>query len=223
MIADLHGRTQPIARISRGALTANLTGLPRELYVNAQHDGWGHGADLVAEVARERNLAGVVRSETEIEAFAGEVADEYAAVTPALAYGLLPETRPVLSLVGTVLSTKELLAGEGVSYGYRHRATEDSRVALVTGGYAQGIVRSLGDRLSVSVAGERRPVVGRVAMDVCVVDIGDLDVEPGAEVILLGDPARDEPGIADWQQVTGLSALEMLVPIGMRAMREVVA
>ena len=54
-----------------------------------------------------------------------------------------------MRLTGSVLLTKALRAGEGVSYGYTHRADADTRVALVTGGYAQGVVRGLGDRISV--------------------------------------------------------------------------
>ncbi|MCH3159094.1 hypothetical protein K3X38_14655, partial [Listeria monocytogenes] len=65
------------------------------------------------------------------------------AVSPAVTYGWVDGV-PAMTLVGTVLSTKRLLAGEGVSYGYRFRAPADTRVALVTGGYAQGVVRSAG-------------------------------------------------------------------------------
>lgn len=220
---DRGGRTLPVARISRSALEQNLTGLPRELYVDALHDGWGHGAELVAAVAADRGLAGIVLGPGDVETFRGEEPDEYAAVTPALAYGLLDGMRPVLSMVGRVLSTKPLLAGEGVSYGYHFRAPHDTRVALVTGGYAQGLVRGLGDALEVHLAGTAARIVGRVAMDVCVVEIGDADVPDGAEVVFLGDPERGEPGIAQWQQHTGLSALELLLPIGQRCNREVVA
>ncbi|MBN9187598.1 MAG: alanine racemase, partial [Microbacterium sp.] len=57
-----------------------------------------------------------------------------------------------MSLVGRVLSTKVLLADEGVSYGLTYRAPEDTHIALVTGGYAQGVLRGLGNRVSVSIA-----------------------------------------------------------------------
>ena len=63
--------------------------------------------------------------------------------------------------VGTVLVVKPLRAGEGVSYGYTHRAARDTRIALVVGGYAQGIVRALGNRAPVldrgGAASDRRP------------------------------------------------------------------
>lgn len=223
MIPDLAGRTHPIARVSREALRENLRGLPRELYVDAQHDGWGHGADLVADVARELGLAGVVRGADDVVTFTGEQPASAGAVTPQLAYGLLDDGRPAMRMVGTVLGVKPLLAGEGVSYGYLHRAPADTAVALVTGGYAQGLVRSLGGVLEVSLRGERRPVVGRIAMDVCVVDVGGLLVQAGDEVVFLGDPAQDEPGLADWARITGLDPLELLLTVGLRSKREVTA
>ncbi|WP_457833122.1 alanine racemase C-terminal domain-containing protein, partial [Staphylococcus aureus] len=74
-----------------------------------------------------------------------------------------PRAKPVLSLHGRVLGTKPLLAGEGVSYGYIHRAPSDTTVALVTGGYAQGVVRSLGNAADVMIAGRRHRIVGCVA------------------------------------------------------------
>jgi alanine racemase len=126
----------------------------------------------------------------------------------------------VLRLTGTVLSVKPLRAGEGVSYGYAYRAPADTRVALVTGGYAQGIVRALGGAVDVAIAGERHPIVGRVAMDVCVVEIGDAVVRRGDEVLFLGDQAAGEPSLSDWIAVTGLRDLELITTVGLRAIRE---
>lgn len=216
------GRTHPVARVSRSALTANLSGHPREVFADARHDGWGLGADLMTAVARERSLAGVMTDEGPV-AFDGDVAESFAVITPSQAAGTLAGTTPVLTLVGTILGVKVLRAGEGVSYGYIHRATVDTRIALVTGGYAQGIVRSLGSRLTVAVGGERRPIIGRVAMDVCVVDVGNLAVAAGDEVVYLGDPSRGEPAISEWSELTALGPEELLLPIGQRARREVVA
>ncbi|WP_040164319.1 alanine racemase [Microbacterium gorillae] len=220
--ADLVGRTHPIARVSRSAVERNLSGHPREVFVDLRHDGWGLGAELLESVAREKGLAGAMTDDGPV-AFTGEVPESFAVITPGLTAGTLSGAVPALTLVGRVLGVKPLLTGEGVSYGYVHRASTDTRVALVTGGYAQGILRSLGSQLSVLVAGEPRPIVGRVAMDVCVVDIGDLDVAIGDEVAYLGDPERGEPAIQEWVALTGLSPEELLVSIGRRARREVVA
>jgi len=131
-----------------------------------------------------------------------------------------PATTPALRLTGSVLSVKDLRAGEGVSYGFAFRAPADTRVALVTGGYAQGIVRSLGGAAFVAIAGERHPLLGRAAMDVCVVEIRDAAVQRGDEALFLGDPAAGEPSLAEWVRATGLFPSELITTVGLRSIRE---
>lgn len=128
--------------------------------------------------------------------------------------------RPALRLEGTVLSTKSLEVGDGVSYGYLYRAPAKTRVALVTGGYAQGIVRSLGNRAKVEIAGEVHPIVGRVAMDVCVIEIGDALIEAGDRVVFFGGDGPAADHLADWGSITGLTAAELVTVVGMNARRE---
>lgn len=119
------------------------------------------------------------------------------------------------SLRGRVLQTKPLRAGEGVSYGYRFRAPADTRVALVSGGYAQGVVRALGGQATVWIRGAEFPIVGRVAMDVCVVDIGTVDIVPGDEAVFFGP---EHPGaLAHWARVTGMTELELAAGAGAMA------
>jgi alanine racemase len=166
-------------------------------------DGWGHGAPWV------RDVLGADAERDDLD--------------PRTLYGLPdghPDARPVLTLTGRVLSTKLLRAGEGVSYGYAHRAPDDTVVALVTGGYAQGIVRMLGNRVSVLVGRRRLPLIGRIAMDVCVLDAGDEAPERGAVVTYFGDPREDAPSLAEWTHATGWTAGELVTATGLRARRE---
>lgn len=132
--------------------------------------------------------------------------------------GLSAGFAPVMTLLSTVLSVKALKAGEGVSYGLTHRAVEDTTVALVAGGYAQGVLRALGNRAAVRIGDRRHPIVGRVAMDVCVVDLGGADVAPGAEVRFFGP----ELPIARWSVATGLTTGELVAAVGQRVAREVI-
>lgn len=203
---ELPAPSAPVARISLAAVRANVTALRLDTgaTVGLAADAFGHGFEAIAGVLAEAGLAAD-----------GAMIEHGPAVV-----GLVPGSRPALRLSGTVLSVKSLRAGEGVSYGYAHRAGEDTRVALVVGGYAQGIVRALGGRVEVSVAGRRHPIVGRVAMDVCVVDVADAPVARGDEVVYFGDPARGEPSIHDWASATGLSAGELVTEVGLRAHRE---
>jgi alanine racemase len=127
--------------------------------------------------------------------------------------------RAALSLSGRIVTVKEITKGEGVSYGYAYRAPADGRIALVTGGYGDGIYRAAGNHANVVVAGMIRPIVGRVAMDVCVVNLDDVPAEPGDEVVFFGDAADGAPSLSDWAQATGLSALEIVSTLSPRVVR----
>ncbi len=195
------------AIISGAALRANATLVAAQGPWALPHDAWGHGAEAV--------LAALGTDPAARDA--GPPQDESALTT---LFGLSGSATPAMRLLGTVLSVKPLLAGEGVSYGYTHRAAQDTRVALVTGGYAQGIVRALGNRAEVVIDAVRRPIVGRVAMDVCVVDVGDARVERGDDVVFFGDPAHDDPSVQEWAAATGYSVPEIVTIVGQRATRE---
>ncbi|WP_022878352.1 alanine racemase C-terminal domain-containing protein [Microbacterium sp. B19] len=203
------GGVAPVARLSEGNLRGNAllaaaqTGEGDALAV----DAWGHGAEWVASILSALDI-------------------DPGAVDAATLYGLPggdPRAKPVLSLHGRVLGTKPLLAGEGVSYGYIHRAPSDTTVALVTGGYAQGVVRSLGNVADVVIAGRRHRIVGRVAMDVCVVDVTDARPEWGTDAVFFGDPDAGHPSLSDWTDATGWNAGEIVAAVGARAVRTVVA
>jgi alanine racemase len=224
-------RTAPLARISRSALELNLRAVlasPRDSVLDVRADAWGHGLTFVATTALREGAKRLLVDEAGAAQLANTVdparlvssgeSDASQAV-----YGLSPGFTPVLSLIGSVLSLKRLRAGEGVSYGYTHRAAHDTILALVTGGYAQGVVRSLGNAATVRIAQGRHPIVGRVAMDVCVVDVGtDAAVQRGDEVVYLGGPDSGAPGISEWTAATGLTAPEIVTAVGLRNDREYV-
>jgi alanine racemase len=209
-------RRNAVAALARGGAVADL-----------RRDAWGHGLALVAPVLR---AAGVVRAVVDAEALgepalagidADTTADAADPIDPALLLGLPGSGgMPVMELRGRVLSLKPLLAGEGVSYNYTHRATRDTRIALVTGGFGQGVARSLGNHVRVGLGDMLAPIVGRVAMDVCVVDVDALPVAPGDPVVYFGGtgPARD--GLSAWADASGLAPAELAAAIGFHARRE---
>ncbi|UWF76489.1 MULTISPECIES: alanine racemase C-terminal domain-containing protein [Microbacterium] len=205
------------AAVAAGGVVADLRG-----------DAYGHG---VAETARVVTDAGVravlVDDARTVESLAASgiraVTDGEADIAPEALYGLpgAEDSRtPAMRLAGRVLSVKRMLAGEAVSYGYTHRATVDTTTALVTGGYAQGVVRALGNHARVEIDGVLRPIIGRVAMDVCVVDLEGAHAEEGTDVIYFGGtgPARD--ALADWARITGLRPTELVAVAGAKAVRE---
>ncbi len=200
------GGVAPVALLSSEALRTNA---PLAVGSGGSDalaaDAWGHGAAWVTSVLSDLGL-------------------DAATLDPDALYGLPgARTSPVMSLCGRALGTKPLLRGEGVSYGYTHRAPHDTTVALVTGGYAQGVVRSLGNLATVSIGGRRHRIVGRVAMDVSVVDVGDATIPRGAEVVFFGDPAQGHPSLEEWTDATGFTAAEIVATVGARAERRVIA
>ncbi len=84
------------------------------------------------------------------------------------------ELRPVMRFVTTVTHVHTLRAGDSVSYGAAFTADRDMRLATVAAGYADGFLRILG-RGGMYIRGKYAPVVGRVCMDQCMLDITDID------------------------------------------------
>jgi alanine racemase len=123
---------------------------------------------------------------------------------------------PVLSLRARVARVADVERGATVGYGRTWAAARPSRIALVMCGYGDGYRRSFGNRAHVIVHGRRAPVVGRVAMDMCVVDVTAIPgVVPGDVVTLLGrdgDERVDADELAtladtiSWEILTGISA-----------------
>ncbi|WP_424935822.1 MULTISPECIES: alanine racemase [Bacteria] len=220
------------ALISRSALALGAARAVAEGgrgIADLRRDAWGHGLLGVAQAAAAAGAAAVRvdgRAEAETLALEGIVAtvDEEPDLDPLLLYGL-PDASgalrgdPVMRAVGRVLSTKEIAAGGGVSYGYTYRAATDSRLALVTGGYAQGLVRALGNRAEVEIRGRRHPIVGRIAMDVCVAEIGDAEITLGDEAVYFGGHGPAAPALAAWAGITGMSIAELVAVIGQKAER----
>ncbi len=94
---------------------------------------------------------------------------------------------PVLSWKTRVLTVKEVAAGEAVGYMGTFITKQRSRIAVLPVGYADGYPRLLSNRARVIVGGEYAPVVGRVSMDLTIVDVSQIrGVAVGDEVILIG-------------------------------------
>jgi len=126
--------------------------------------------------------------------------------------------RPAMTLRSTVVNLKRVPAGTAVSYGGDHITAAPTTLALVPVGFADGLARSVEGQASVWVGGARCPVVGRIAMDQCVVDVGDRPVRLGDPVTLFGT-GPDEPTVADWARWAGTNPNEVLTGIGARVVR----
>jgi alanine racemase len=122
----------------------------------------------------------------------------YEAVRPGIIlYGYYPSSevlkgeinlKPVMSLKTNIVHIKKLPAGEYISYGRKFKTNRESVIATLPVGYADGYTRLLFNKAKVIVGGCFAPVVGRICMDQCMIDVTEVkDVKLGDEVILMGE------------------------------------
>lgn len=146
------------------------------------------------------------------------------------AYGLSPfddrssaelGLRSAMRLESRLFSVKRVAAGTGVSYGYTYRTDRDTWLGLVPLGYADGIPRHVSNTGRVRVGEHVHPIVGRVAMDQFVVDLGEHEAQVGDRVVLFGDAARGEPTADDWARAASTINYEIVTRLGRRVKRVV--
>lgn len=146
-------------------------------------------------------------------------------LAPAVPGPPIPDLRPAMSVKARVSYVKVVAAGERLSYGLRYRIPEDSVVATVPLGYADGVPRSLSaGGGEVLIGGRRRPVAGTVTMDQLLVDCGPgAQVAAGDEVVLIGRQGEERIGAWEWAAATGTIAYEIVCGISSRVPRVHVA
>ena len=127
--------------------------------------------------------------------------------------------RPAMELSAAVIMVKRVPENTPVSYSYTYRTHTESTLALVPLGYGDGISRHASGKGPVMIGDRIYPVVGRVAMDQLVVDVGDDPVKIGDRAVLFGDPASGAPTAADWADAAGTINYEIVTRIGGRAER----
>ncbi|WP_409201231.1 alanine racemase [Luteipulveratus flavus] len=151
-------------------------------------------------------------------------------VRPGLAvYGLSPVPqlgdpadfglRPAMTVTARATVAKRVPAGQGVSYGHTYVTEHETTLVDVPMGYADGVPRHASNVGPVQVAGQRFTVAGRVCMDQFVVDVGDLPVEAGEPVVLLGPGDGGEPTAQDWADAAGTISYEIVTRMSTRLPR----
>ncbi|MFZ5787751.1 MAG: alanine racemase [Acidobacteriota bacterium] len=134
-----------------------------------------------------------------------------------------PGIRPVMSLGTRVNALREVPAGTAVSYGGTVILARPSRIATIPVGYADGYPRALSNRAQVIVRGRRAPVVGRVCMDLTMIDVTDVpEVEVGDPVTLLGSDGGEAIRPEELAAWAGTIAYEILCAISKRVPRSYV-
>jgi alanine racemase len=129
----------------------------------------------------------------------------------------VPQLKPVLSWKTKIVQIKSLAEGSYVGYGCSYRTTRKTLVGVLPIGYSDGYDRALGNRAHVLVRGKRAPVIGRICMNLSMVDLTDI---PGTalddEVVLLGN-AGDErisaETMAEWAGTINYEIVARLSPL----------
>jgi alanine racemase len=117
----------------------------------------------------------------------------------------------VLTLKTTILQIREIKAGESIGYSRRTVVDRDSRIAAIPIGYADGLNRRLGNRnCYCMVGGKKAPYVGNICMDVCMIDVTDIDCKEGDIITIFGDELpvsvlSDSIGTIPYEVLTGIS------------------
>ncbi|MGD0275303.1 MAG: alanine racemase [Syntrophales bacterium] len=145
-----------------------------------------------------------------------------------MSYGIYPspETRtravlyPVMSFKTAVVLVKEFPEGYGIGYGRSYVTNRKTRVATIPIGYGDGYGVILSNQGEVLIQGKRCPIIGRVSMDMCTVDVSDLPgCDIGEEAVLLGRQGDEEITADEIAVRVGTISYEILCALGKRAPR----
>lgn len=127
---------------------------------------------------------------------------------------------PAMKVKTEILSLRKMRKGTPVSYGRTFITRRDSIIAVLPVGYADGYSRALSNTMDVLVKGRRAPVVGRVCMDLIMVDVtGIAGLKERDEVVLLGRQGRREITAAEMAAKAGTISYEVLTSLGSRSRR----
>jgi len=133
--------------------------------------------------------------------------------------------RPALRLGAPLVAVRRVPAGTPVGYGHTWTASHATRLGLIPVGYADGLPYTASGRAEVQVAGVRRPVAGRISMDMTVIDLGpDIAACPAriGDVATVFGPGEDgEPTTAEWARWGGTLEHEVVTGLGPRLRRVV--
>ena len=134
--------------------------------------------------------------------------------------GLL-DLRPVMTLRTTIAQIRDVAAGTPISYGRTFTAPRDLRMAVLPIGYADGLSRGLSGKVSFRLRGQDVPVIGRICMDMCMVDITSVpDAKVGDELTLFGyDPDGQRVPVERLAEALGTISYEILCTLSKRIAR----
>jgi alanine racemase len=130
------------------------------------------------------------------------------------------DLKPVMSLKTNIVHIKKVPPGEYISYGRKFQTNRESIIATLPVGYADGYTRLLFNKAKVIVNGKLVPVVGRICMDQCMIDVTEIeDAKVGDEVILMGEQNEIKFTADDIAELLGTINYEVVCMISKRVPR----
>lgn len=128
--------------------------------------------------------------------------------------------RPILQWKTTIGHIKYVFPGESLGYSRTYTADSKRKIATLPFGFGDGYSSLLSNKGHVIIKGKKAPVVGRICMDQCLVDVTDIeDVGVGDIVTILGVDGKEKIGVMDLSKLTGLQPTEIVSSIGRRVER----
>ncbi len=143
-------------------------------------------------------------------------------------YGLYPspdvkketvDLREAMSLKAKVAHVKIVHGGEGVSYGLKYVAPAETQIATIPIGYADGFTRGLTFKAKGIVKGEIKPIVGRICMDQCMIEVDGLEIKVGDTITLFGEADGKRISIDAYADMLGTINYEIVCMMGKRIPR----
>ncbi len=131
-----------------------------------------------------------------------------------------PPLKQPMTLKARLALVKRVVPGDKIGYGCTYEVKQLQHIGIVPVGYADGYSRHLSNNADVIIRGRRRPVLGRVSMDVTVVSLGqEADCEPGDEVVLMGRQGEEQITVDELARRAGTIPEEVFSCMGKRLPR----
>ncbi|MFP6299892.1 alanine racemase [Helicobacter pylori] len=125
----------------------------------------------------------------------------------------------VISLKAQIVQIRSVKKGEFIGYGEHFYTNEETLVGVLALGYADGLMRALGNRIQVAINNQLAPLIGKVCMDQCFVKLNDIQAKEGDEVILFGDKSAKANDASEIAALLNTIAYETISTLSKRLER----
>lgn len=137
---------------------------------------------------------------------------------PAGEHGEL-DLKPVLEFKARISAINEHKAGDTISYGRVYTLNKPAKIAVIGVGYADGLQRALSGKMDVLVNGKRARQVGRICMDMCMIDVTDIECSDGDVVTIFGTDKGETVSVDELAELAGTISYELLCALSRRVPR----